>query len=353
MSAKTKTALMFAGGLFLLAVAVIPSVKPKANQSPQPTHLSVAVDRAELSSALTLKEEKSGVAANVPGDADHTLRVPPAPALVINKLERLNQIRESFRALAAGSPAIAMKAARQLTNEVERETALVTLVTQWTEGELSSPSTRARAIAAYGLEAGLGIELAKLPELAVLWANELTDGPGRTAVLQNTAVSMLKSNPSAAFALSEQLPEEQRRDFIDSVFAGWAGRDTDAALEWANQIPDLAERDGALQAIRSAAPIGIGVELSVQHGYAVVNQLLPGAAAELSGQVNPGDRIVGLAQGDNAFVDARGLPLADIVQMIRGLPGTTLQLQVLGADASQGAQPRLVAITRSQIRFKQ
>jgi hypothetical protein len=96
---------------------------------------------------------------------------------VTNRLERLNQTREAFRVLASGDRSSALLAAKRVTNETERETALLTLVTEWTRGEISSPSQRARAIALYGLEAGLGIELAKDPELAVLWANELTDGP--------------------------------------------------------------------------------------------------------------------------------------------------------------------------------
>jgi carboxyl-terminal processing protease len=61
---------------------------------------------------------------------------------------------------------------------------------------------------------------------------------------------------------------------------------------------------------------------------------------------------VALAQGDNAFVDARGAPLKDIVDMIRGTPGSVLQLQVLPADAPAGSAPQIVAITRDQLKFK-
>jgi len=51
-------------------------------------------------------------------------------------------------------------------DETERETALLTLVTAWTQGELSPPRLRAERIVNFGLEAGLGIELGKYPELA-------------------------------------------------------------------------------------------------------------------------------------------------------------------------------------------
>jgi hypothetical protein len=273
----------------------------------------------------------------------------PAPT---NKLERLEQIRENFRAFAAGDPTNALRAAKQITDETERETALLTLVTAWKHGELGPPRQRASSIANFGLEAGLGIELAVNPELAVLWANELTDGMGRRAVLRETALRMVASDPAAAFALNEQLPPEERRNFIGSLFAGWGAVDTDSAFKWAGQMPDPAARDEAVQAIRTTAPVGIGTALGVVDGYPVINDLVPGAPAELSGQIHRGDRIVALAQGDNSFVDAHDLPLEKIVAMVRGAPNTVLQIQVLAADAPPNSTPRTIALLRDQIKFK-
>lgn len=271
---------------------------------------------------------------------------------ITNKLERLNRIRETFTALAASNPTNALRAAKDLTNDTEKETALLALVTQWTHGNLGSAQRRAYFIGTYGIEAGLGIELADNPELAVLWANELTEGAGRAMMLRQAATSLVTSDPTAAFALGEQLPVEEQRKFLDAVFAGWGASDTDAALKWTEQIQDSAEREAAIAAIRTMAPVGIGAALSLQDGYAVVNQLFPGTPAELSGQIHPGDRIIALAQGDNAFVDARGLPLKDIVDMVRGAPNTTLQLQLLAGDAGPNAAPRTVSISRGQLKFK-
>lgn len=273
-------------------------------------------------------------------------------ALAVDKLQRLAQTRETFRALAAGDPLTALRAAAKLTDETEHETALLTLVTEWTRGELSSPRQRAGWIAAFGLEAGLGMELVKNPELALLWANELTDGRGRSALLQRIAVEMTESDPAGALALSAQVPENERRRFSDSVYAGWAANDTAAALQWADQAADPAEREAALQAIRQVAPVGIGAELRTQDGYQVINRLLPGTPAELSGQLHPGDRIVALAQGDSSFVDARSLSLQQVVQLIRGAPGTALQLQILPANAPANSVPQTISITREQIKFK-
>ena len=90
----------------------------------------------------------------------------------------------------------------------------------------------------------------------------------------------------------------------------------------------------------------------MQEGYPVVNRMVPGSPAELSGQLRPGDRIVAFAQGNNAFVDAHSLSMQDVVQGIRGTPGTLIQLQVVSADAPPDAQPHTVAILRDQIKFK-
>jgi PDZ domain len=287
-----------------------------------------------------------------PAKTDFATRSSQPALATLSKSEQLAQLRDTFRALAAGDPATAMRAARQLTNEVERETALLTLVTEWKHGELSSPRQRAWAIASLGLEAGLGTELAGNPELAQLWAAEFTNSPPHTVAPDRLGAAMGDADPTGALAYADQLPPDDRGKFLASLFTTWAQSDTDAALQQAQQMTDPAEQQAALNAIRSVAPVGIGVALSMQDGYPVVNQMLPGAPAELSGQLHQGDRIVGVAQGNSAYVDTRNLPLQDIVQAIRGAPGTTLQLQILPAGAAPDSQPVTVPIVRDQIKYK-
>jgi C-terminal processing protease CtpA/Prc len=170
--------------------------------------------------------------------------------------------------------------------------------------------------------------------------------------LRQAAFAAVGSDPAAAFALADEIPESDRRKFYDTVLADWASKDTQAALDWSKQFTDPADRDAALNTIRTAAPVGIGAALAMKDGLPVVNGLIPGAPAELSGQLHPGDRILGLAQGDNAFLDAHNLSLQDVVKMVRGDPGTLLQLQVLPADAPEGATPRTISIVREQVKFK-
>ncbi len=352
MKAKVVLLVILAGVALALAIAFF--VRPVQPHSLEPQQIETASpsQRQEQPPTPTVSAPAL-MPLRAPVSKIASASAPPDPTVAsASKLERLDQTRASVLNLASGDPAIALRAAKQITDENERETALLTLVTEWTQGVLGPPGQRAQAIANYGLEAGLGLELVSHPELAVLWANEMVEPAGRAAMLQQVAITLLNSDPAAAFALSSQVPEADRRKFSDAVFAGWGTRDTDAALQWADQLPDAAERDAALSAIRSVAPVGIGAALSVQDGYAVINQILPGTPAELSGQLRAGDRIVALAQGNNSFVDAHSLSLQDIVQLVRGAPGTLLQLQVLSADAPPDASPRTVPIIRDQVKFK-
>ena len=112
------------------------------------------------------------------------------------------------------------------------------------------------------------------------------------------------------------------------------------------------EAEGQAQRQQSGVPlVGIGAELTQQGGYAVINRMMPGSPAESSGQLHPGDRILAVAQGDNAFVDARTLALGDLVRNIRGAPGTLVQLQVLPADVPADSPPKTVTLRRDQIKF--
>lgn len=115
---------------------------------------------------------------------------------------------------------------------------------------------------------------------------------------------------------------------------------------------DRAPAPPALDSRSQAELVGIGAELAQQEGYAVINRLLPGSPAELSGQLHPGDRILAVAQGDNVFVDARNLSLGELVQAIRGALGTSVQLQVLPAAAPPDSPPATVTLLRAQIKVK-
>ena len=338
-----------------LAIGLWPSRHSPLEQPPAASESNS--DAASLPSA-TNPPPVEPVAASEPEFAPPVpkqivLSPPPGPDLegVTNKLERLDRIRDYFRKLAAGDRGEAMRAAKGMIG-TERETALLALVTEWTQGNLRDPAMRAWTVTRYGLDAAMGMELARDPDLALQWAHELTAGSGRAAVIGEVAANLVVSDPVRAFSLSDEIPEKDREAFYRDVFGRWAARDTQAALDWADQLPDPAGRDTAISAIRTTAPVGIGAALRMQDGYPAIDNLVAGGPAELSGQLQKGDRIVGVAQGDSAFIDAHGMTVSDIVKLVRGDPGTTVQLQVLASDAPAGSAPRTVTVIRDQVKFK-
>lgn len=75
---------------------------------------------------------------------------------------------------------------------------------------------------------------------------------------------------------------------------------------------------------------GIGATLSSQDGFTVVEALVPGGAAARSGQIQPQDKIIAVAQGeDGKFENVIEFELRDVVSRIRGKKGTKVRLLVL------------------------
>src|SRR5689334_14332217 len=79
---------------------------------------------------------------------------------------------------------------------------------------------------------------------------------------------------------------------------------------------------------------GIGAELRSEDGYAKIARLLPGGPAQLSGKLSVGDRITGVAQGRDNFLDTVDLKLDKVVEMIRGKKGSLVRLQVIPSNAT-------------------
>lgn len=97
---------------------------------------------------------------------------------------------------------------------------------------------------------------------------------------------------------------------------------------------------------------GIGAVLSSEDGYCVIRELVPGGPAELSGQLRPGDRIVGVAQeGDVEFTDVVDMNLNRVVNLIRGEAGTTVRLLISPADSKDTSITREVSIVRDRVKI--
>jgi carboxyl-terminal processing protease len=96
--------------------------------------------------------------------------------------------------------------------------------------------------------------------------------------------------------------------------------------------------------------VGVGAVLAEKDDFATIRELMPGGPAARSQQLNVGDRIVGVAQGDKGVMtDTVGWRLDDTVALIRGAPDSTVILDVLPANASPDGKHRLVSLIRKKI----
>jgi len=92
--------------------------------------------------------------------------------------------------------------------------------------------------------------------------------------------------------------------------------------------------------------VGIGAQLRDVDGYCVIERLIPGGPAEMSGDLHPGDRIVAVGQGDDEPQDVVGLRLRRIVHQIRGEEETEVRLTILPVD---GSERRVVSLIRDKV----
>lgn len=98
---------------------------------------------------------------------------------------------------------------------------------------------------------------------------------------------------------------------------------------------------------------GIGAVLRADNEYTVIQSTVPGGPARESGQIQPGDRIVGVAQGaDGPVEDVVGWGLQDVVDKIRGPKGSVVRLQLLPASVASTGRAREVALVRNEIKLE-
>jgi carboxyl-terminal processing protease len=96
---------------------------------------------------------------------------------------------------------------------------------------------------------------------------------------------------------------------------------------------------------------GIGVALTERDGYAVVEQIIPGGAADRLKVLEPKDKIIAVAEDGKEPVDVIDMALRDVVRLIRGRKGTRVQLTVL--RQGEETERLQVAIQRDTIDLEQ
>lgn len=99
---------------------------------------------------------------------------------------------------------------------------------------------------------------------------------------------------------------------------------------------------------------GIGAVLQLEDDYTKVVRLVPAGPADKQGQLQPADRIVGVAQGESGeMTDVIGLRLDDVVDMIRGPAGSIVRLEVIPAVAHSDEERQEIVIERNEVKLEE
>lgn len=94
---------------------------------------------------------------------------------------------------------------------------------------------------------------------------------------------------------------------------------------------------------------GIGATLSSQDGFTVIEELVPGGAADRTGKLKQKDKILTVMQDGQKPVTVYDMDLSDVVRQIRGKKGTKVTLSILRQDEDKRFE---VTIVRDKIDIK-
>ncbi|MCF7838980.1 MAG: carboxy terminal-processing peptidase [Candidatus Marinimicrobia bacterium] len=99
--------------------------------------------------------------------------------------------------------------------------------------------------------------------------------------------------------------------------------------------------------------VGIGAVLSTDEGLPKIMRLIPGGPAERDGRLQPGDKIVAVAQDNEEAVDILHWPLSRAVRLIRGEKDTRVVLTVIPATDVSGSTLREIDLVRDEVQLEE
>lgn len=94
---------------------------------------------------------------------------------------------------------------------------------------------------------------------------------------------------------------------------------------------------------------GIGAQLRKKNDYVEISEIIPGGPAWRGKELENGDLVMKVAQGDQEPVDIAGMRLDNVVKLIKGKKGTIVNLTVKKVDGTV----RVISITRDKFEIEE
>lgn len=99
---------------------------------------------------------------------------------------------------------------------------------------------------------------------------------------------------------------------------------------------------------------GIGAVLQNEFEYTKVVRIIPAGPADKSSQLMPGDKIIGVGQGEDGEIqDTVGWRIDEVVNLIRGPKDTLVRLKIIPADKKGTQDVHLVKIIRDKVKLEE
>ncbi|HEY1006022.1 MAG TPA: carboxy terminal-processing peptidase, partial [Sphingobacteriaceae bacterium] len=94
---------------------------------------------------------------------------------------------------------------------------------------------------------------------------------------------------------------------------------------------------------------GIGARLQQDNEVVKVAEIIPGGPAFKAKNLQVNDKIIGVAQGDEEFIDIIGWRIDAAVSKIKGPKGTRVRLKIIPAGQELSAKPKIIELTRDKV----
>jgi hypothetical protein len=283
-------------------------------------------EKASLQEAVALSAQHSGSM--------------PAEVLLSSVIGQLSSedLRSAWKTAHLESPMRAAIFSELITSELEQHSPAELLETTagWTSWERGRYSD------------ALLTSLAQTDlETAVQWGIESPDAFGADAI-RDLFILYSKSDLNGLEQSLSQITDPRVREGAIEALVARRVMNTEAAMAWADSLATAEEQAIAHDAIYEMTPRGIGVSVLSEDGFPKVMDVV-----RSDNGLQKGDRIVSISENGAEPVDAFGRELVDVVDVLRGEPGSVVTIQVLRTNPESGEVEQVEAtITREQLYFE-
>ena len=173
------------------------------------------------------------------------------------------------------------------------------------------------------------------PKSAWDWYSENPDTLPVNASDQILNTWAQKSSNDMIQSLDTFTDPEDRRLAIEAISASLAAQGTDQALDWVESLDEIEERDAGMRAVYQNTPKGIGAVLKLESGFPKIADIMP-TGALVSTNLRAGDLIVQAQDSGKDPQNLYGRNMQDIVGLLRGTPGSEVEIRVLRENQATG-----------------